>query len=57
MMMHVHQHVILIVKLIANLLHSNASTVISGHQNLLACWVLLGLGGIFNHAEAVYTLG
>ena len=53
---HIHYHVILIVKLIANLLHSNASTAISGHQKLLASWVHLGWGGIFNHAEAVYQV-
>ena len=35
----IHQHVILIVKLITNLLHSNASTAISGHQKLPACWL------------------
>ena len=34
----------LIVKLIANHLHPNASTAISGHQKLPACWVHSGCG-------------
>ena len=36
--------VILIVRLIANLLHSTASRTISEHQKLLACWIHLGWG-------------
>ena len=40
----IHQHVILIDKLIANLLHSIASRTISEHQKLLACWVHSGWG-------------
>ena len=44
LVMSYHQHVILIVKLIANLLHSIASRTISEHQKLLACWVHSGWG-------------
>ena len=40
--------------LIANLLHSIASRTISGHQKLHSVLGSLGLGGIFNHTEAVY---
>ena len=43
-MMSYTSKVILIVKLIANLLHSIASRTISGHQELLAYWVHSGWG-------------
>ena len=46
-----HQHVVLIAKLIANFLHSIAPTAISG-DGLGS----LGFGGIFDHAEAVYLV-
>ena len=46
---YMHQHVILIAKLIANLLHSISPTAIYGLGSL-------GFGGIFNHAEAVYLV-
>ena len=44
-----HHHVILIAKLIANLLHSITPSVISGMGSL-------EFGGIFGHAEAVYSV-
>ena len=47
--MSIHQHVILIAKLIANLLHSIAPTAISGLGSL-------GFGGMVDRAEAVYLV-
>ena len=41
---HIHDHVVLISKLIANIPHSIVLTPISRHQKLLACWVLSGSG-------------
>ena len=53
-MLVIHQHVILIVKLIANLLHSIASRAISGHQKLPVCWTHSGWGVFSAILKLVY---